>query len=148
MFCKSYFMRQAPNTNLKVRGPINAVSSWQSWKKAGYADGVHQAHLQAELDEIEEEDESGPVYEGAAVITEGLHVGQVHLQLFHGLQRHEAVVASLRPVLAYPEAVRASAMFLMGSSAPAWAARLPRVQPGLEALHTPQSTLVSESSRG
>ena len=76
MFCKSYFMRQAPNTNLWVRGPINAVSSpkhwdWQSWKKAGYADGVYQAHLQAELDEIEEEeDESGPVYEGAAVITE------------------------------------------------------------------------------
>ena len=57
-------------------GPINAVSSpkhwdWQSWKKAGYADGVYQAHLQAELDEIEEEeDESGPVYEGTAVITE------------------------------------------------------------------------------
>ena len=71
-------MRQAPNTNLWVRAPINAVSSpkhwdWQSWKKAGYADGVYQAHLQAELDEIEEEedeDESGPVYEGAAVITE------------------------------------------------------------------------------
>ena len=73
---KSYFMRQAPNTNLWVRGPINAVSSpkhwdWQSWKKAGYADGVYQAHLQAELDEIEEEeDESGPVYMGTAVITE------------------------------------------------------------------------------
>ena len=70
-------MRQAPNTNLWVRGPINAVSSpkhwdWQSWKKAGYADGVYQAHLQAELDEIEEEeeDESGPVYAGTAVITE------------------------------------------------------------------------------
>ena len=52
MFCKSYFMRQAPNTNL-------------------CADGVYQAHLQAELDEIEEEeDESGPVYAGTAVITE------------------------------------------------------------------------------
>ena len=64
-------MRQAPNTNLCVRGPINAVSSPKHWKKAGYADGVYQAHLQAELDEIEEEeDESGRVYEGAAVITE------------------------------------------------------------------------------
>ena len=31
MFCKSYFMRQAPNTNLWVRGPINAVSSPKHW---------------------------------------------------------------------------------------------------------------------
>ena len=60
---------------LHEAGP-DAVSSpkhwdWQSWKKAGYADGVYQAHLQAELGEIEEEeDESGPVYEGTAVITE------------------------------------------------------------------------------
>ena len=74
---KSYIRKKiCINMFCKVRGPINAVSSpkhwdWQSWKKAGYADGVYQAHLQAELDEIEEEeDESGPVYAGTAVITE------------------------------------------------------------------------------
>ena len=45
-------------------------------------------------------------HEGVGLAAEGLHVGQVHLQLVHGLQRHEAVVASLRPVLVHPEAVQ------------------------------------------
>ena len=83
-------MRQAPNTNLWVRGPINAVLSpkhwdWQSWKKAGYADGVYQAHLQAELDDIEEEDESSPVCglkEGTAVITEVASSDEEHIFIF------------------------------------------------------------------
>ena len=37
-------------------------------------------------------------HKGVGLALEGLHVGQVHLQLVYGLQRHEAVVASLRPV--------------------------------------------------
>ena len=48
----------------------------------------------------------GHQHEGVGLAPEGLHVGQVHLQLVHGLQRHEAVVASLRPVLVHPEAVQ------------------------------------------
>ena len=43
----------------------------------------------------------GHQHEGVWLAPEGLHVGQVYLQLVHGLQRHEAVVASLRPVLVW-----------------------------------------------
>ena len=97
MFSKSYFMRQAPNTNLWVKGPLNSVSSpkhwdWQSWKKAGYADGVyHQAHLQAELDKIEEEEGgSSPVKyvqeESTAVITEMVSSDEEEKAFLFGLE--------------------------------------------------------------
>ena len=61
MFCKSYFMRQAPNTDLWVRGPRRAG------KRLGVLTGF------SNLDEIEEEDESSPasgLKESTAVITE------------------------------------------------------------------------------
>ena len=46
-------------------------------------------------------------HEGVGLAPEGLHVCQVHLQLVHGLQRHEAVV-----VLVHPEAVQKRLHFL------------------------------------
>ena len=53
----------------------------------------------------------GHQHEGVWLAPEGLHVG---LQLVHGLQRHEAVVASLRPVLIHPEAIQKRLHLLSG----------------------------------
>ena len=85
MCCKSYFMNQAPNTQSVGQRP-DQCSLPQALGLAGYADGVYQAHLQAELDEIEEEeDESSPVYglkEGTAVITEVASSDEEHIFIF------------------------------------------------------------------
>ena len=72
IYCSYYWMKQAPNTNLWARGPLQGSGSlkgssnqkswsWTSWKNSGYADGVYQNKLEQQLqDVLDKEVESEP----------------------------------------------------------------------------------------
>ena len=71
IYCSYYWMKQAPNTNLWARGPLQSSGSlggsssqrswsWTSWKNSGYADGVYQNKLEQQLQDVLDEEESEP----------------------------------------------------------------------------------------